>query len=189
MADARQPDPVLLVIAAFSRHGEALAWARQRLESLFGPIALTSPLYDFNQTAYYEATMGPGLRKQLLAFRTLTGADALAPAKLRTNKLEREIVEEGSYLEPRPLNLDPGLLNLGKFMLATTKDQAHRIYLGDGIFAEVTLRFQGGTFEPWPWTYADYRQPLVLEFLNEARTYFRRRLAEFSGEAIDEPEA
>ena len=57
----------------------------------------------------------------------------------------------GSHAEPRPLNLDPGLLTLGKFMLATTKDQGHRIYLRDGIFAEVTLHYQAGTWEPWPW--------------------------------------
>jgi hypothetical protein len=62
--------------------------------------------------------------------------------------------------------------------LATTKDQAHRIYLRDGIFAEVTLRFQAGAFEPWPWTYADYREDFVREFLREARTYYRSRLDE-----------
>ena len=60
--------------------------------------------------------------------------------------------------------------------LATTKDQAHRIYLRDGIFAEVTLRFQDKAFEPWPWTYADYRQPGVLAFLQEAREFYHDRL-------------
>jgi hypothetical protein len=76
------------------------------------------------------------------------------------------------------LNLDPGLLGLGKFLLATTKDQAHRIYLGQGIFAEVTLRFQDGAFEPWPWTYADYREPAVRAFLKQAREYYQRQLNE-----------
>jgi hypothetical protein len=71
------------------------------------------------------------------------------------------------------LNLDPGVLSLGKFLLATTKDQAHRIYLCDGIFAEVTLRFEAGEFVPWPWTYADYREPDVREWLKQAREYYR----------------
>ena len=84
----------------------------------------------------------------------------------------------GPYPEPRPLNLDPGVLELGKFLLATTKDQAHRIYLRDGIFAEVTLRFQDGAFVPWEWTYADYRLPEVRAFLGEARDYYRVRLRE-----------
>jgi hypothetical protein len=74
------------------------------------------------------------------------------------------------------VNLDPGLLTLGKFMLATTKDQGHRIYLRDGIFAEVTLRYQAGAFEPWPWTYADYRRPEVHAFLQSARAFYREQL-------------
>ena len=77
----------------------------------------------------------------------------------------------------RPLNLDPGLLTLGKFMLATTKDQAHRIYLGSGIYAEVTLRFESGQYEPWPfWTYADYREPAVRAVLKEFRDFYKKRL-------------
>jgi hypothetical protein len=178
MAEPRAPAPVLLLVAAFSRHAEALAWGRRSMEHVFGPVALASPPYAFEQTAYYEATMGPDLRKQFLVFRDLVPADSLAEIKLRTNTLELELAEVGAYPEPRPLNLDPGQLSLGKFILATTKDQAHRLYLRDGIFAEVTLRYQAGAFEPWPWTYADYRQECVRAFLEQARTYYRQRLRE-----------
>ncbi len=178
MGEVRLPDPVLLVIATFSRHTDALDWARKWLERAFSPIALTSPPYDFNQTSYYEPTMGPGLRKQLLVFHDLVAADCLPEVKLLTNSLEQELTYPGSYAEPRPLNLDPGILTLGKFLLATTKDQAHRVYLRAGIYAEVTLRFQEGAFEPWPWTYADYRQASVLSFLKEAREFYRQRLRE-----------
>jgi hypothetical protein len=175
MADPRQPSPVLLVIAAFSRHADALAWARQRLEALYGPVALTSPDYEFRQTDYYQASMGPHLRKQFLAFRNLIDPTRLADLKLQTNALEKELAAAGRHPEPRPLNLDPGVLSLGKFLLATTKDQAHRIYLRDGIFAEVTLRFEAGAFEPWPWTYADYRQECVRSFLKEVRDLYRQQ--------------
>jgi hypothetical protein len=186
MADLRPPDPVLLVVAAFSRHPEALDWARQRLQDAYGPPGPISPPFEFHQTRYYEATMGPGLRKQFLSFHNLVPADCLAEVKLRTNALERELARTGAHPEPRPLNLDPGVLSLGKFLLATTKDQAHRIYLRDGIFAEVTLRYQAGAFEPWPWTYADYREPAVRAFLKELRDYYRQRLAE--GEQASSPE-
>jgi hypothetical protein len=171
MAVPRPADPVLLVVAAFSRHVAVLDWAAQRLESAFGPVALARLTFPFTQTAYYEPTMGPDLRKRLFAFRDLVAADSLAEIKLLTNALEAEV--PGAFGEPRPLNLDPGLLTLGKFMLATVKDQAHRIYLGKGIFAEVTLRYQADTFTPWPWTYADYRLPNVVAFLNEARALYR----------------
>jgi hypothetical protein len=175
MALPRPPTPQLLVVAAFSRHDDALAWARRRLEELHGPIGLMGPEFVFDQTAYYEASMGRDLRKQLLAFHDLIAPDRLPEIKHRTNALEQEMAESGSYPDPRPLNLDPGMLSLGKFVLATTKDQSHRIYLRDGIFAEVTLRYHAGAFEPWPWTYADYRLPTVHAFLAEAREYYRQR--------------
>jgi hypothetical protein len=177
MGQLRLAPPVLLIVAAFSRYEEALRWAEEKLSASFGPIARSSPDFVFNQTEYYEASMGAGLRKRFLIFHDLISADQLADVKLRTNELEQELTQAGKWSEPRPLNLDPGILSLGKFMLATTKDQSHRIYLRDGIFAEVTLRFHDHAFHPWPWTYADYREPPVLAFLGEARDYYRQRLA------------
>jgi hypothetical protein len=176
MAAPRTPDPALLVVAAFSRHDAALAWARDRLPLTYGPLALVSDLFDFHQTAYYEATMGQGLRKQFLAFHDLVAPELLPDVKIFTNALEAEVAASCQFHEPRPLNLDPGLIMLGKFVLATTKDQQHRLYLRDGIFAEVTLRYQDKAFEPWPWTYADYREEAVRAFLKECRDYYRRRL-------------
>lgn len=184
MPRPRIPDPVLLVIAAFSRHDAALAWSRERLQNLQGPIGLTSPDYAFTQTTYYAPTMGTGLIKRFYAFRDLVPADCLPDVKNQTIALETELAASGAYPEPRPLNLDPGILSLGKFQLATTKDQAHRIYLHDGIFAEVTLRYQAGAFHPWEWTYADYRQPCVLDFMQQARDYYREQLRQLhKGEA------
>jgi hypothetical protein len=178
MAEPRLPIPVLLVVAAFSRHGEALEWGKERLQRAYGPIALESLPYIFNQTTYYERTMGAGLRKQFLVFQELVAADCLPEVKLHTNTLETELARTGVFPESRPLNLDPGILELGKFLLATVKDQGHRIYLRSGIHAEVTLRFEAGAFEPWPWTYADYRQPCVRSFLRQAREFYRQRLRE-----------
>jgi len=173
MQRGASPDPVpsLLVVACFSRHAEALDWAGAQLEMTYGTVALASPDFDFHHTRYYESTMGAGLRKRLLVFAPMVAADCLADVKKHTIALEQQLAEASRFPETRPVNLDPGLLQLGKFMLASTKDQSQRIYLRDGIFAEVTLRFHAGTFEPWPWTYADYREPAVLEFLNLARHY------------------
>ncbi len=176
MAQPRPAAPALLVIAAFSRHPQAIEWARTKLEQAFGPVGRASAALVFDQTDYYAATMGSPLKKQLFTFRSLLVPDRLAGVKLQTNALEDELARSGTYPEVRPLNLDPGLLTLGKFMLATTKDQAHRIYLGDGIYAEVTLRFHHGAWEPWPWTYADYRQEAVRDFLFHAREDYRQLL-------------
>ncbi len=183
MAIPRYPvDPSLLVIACFSRHPDALAWAKEKLKDHFGPISLISKDFEFNHTKYYEKEMGPGLLKRFLAFENLVASDCLADVKNYTISLEKELIGQQIYPEFRPLNLDPGLLQLGKFLLATTKDQAHRIYLRDGIYAEVTLRYQDGAFEPWPWTYADYREPGYHDFLLQARAFFKGHLDMFRRE-------
>jgi hypothetical protein len=176
MAEVRSPSPVLLVVAAFSRHHQALEWGGERLQSRHGPVALTSEPYPFVQTDYYADQMGTDLLKLFFAFEKLVPADCLPELKHATNRLEDELARSGQFPEARPLNLDPGILTLGKFQLATTKDQAHRIYLRDGIFAEVTLRYQDGAFHPWPWTYADYRQACVNDFLLRARAFYRTAL-------------
>ncbi len=176
MGQPRPIVPVALVAAVFSRHEAVLAWAREQLEAMWGPVGLASTPYNFNQTRYYEPTMGLDLRKQFLVFHDLVDLDCLPEVKQRTNVLEAELAGSTLYPEKRPVNLDPGILSLGKFQLATTKDQAHRIYLREGIFAEVTLRFEAGEWQPWPWTYADYREEYVRNFLLQARDYYRERL-------------
>jgi len=166
----------LLVIACFSRHRTALEWAQQRLGSRYGALALVSCDFSFHHTTYYEPTMGQGLVKRFLVFEAFIQPDCLPDAKNFTIQIEKELMEKQEYAEPRPLNLDPGLLQLGKFLLATTKDQAHRIYLRDNIFAEVTLRYQRDGFVPWPWTYVDYQEPAVRQFLDEARALLYRKI-------------
>lgn len=177
MATEREPDPSLLVVACFSCHQTCLDWARDHLLEAYGHIALISNDFCFTHTKYYDKEMGPGLRKRFLVFDKLVPSDCLAEVKNFTIALEKELARQNAYPEPRPLNIDPGLLQLGKFLLATTKDQAHRIYLRDGIYAEVTLRFEDGEFRPWPWTYADYREPAFHEFFQQARVLYKARLA------------
>lgn len=176
MAFAKQPVPAMLVCAQFSQDESLLNWTRERMERYLGPVELESKPYEFNQTSYYQKEMGANLQKKLLAFQDLVDPAKLADIKLLTNEIEQEALAGGMSEQGRPVNLDPGLLTLGKFMLATTKDQAHRIYLRDGIYAEVTLHYQGTEFVFWPWTYADYRTDHVREFLKEARELYRQKL-------------
>jgi hypothetical protein len=177
MADVRPVAPALLIIVVFSRHDDLHRRVCEDLQRHFGPIELASEPFLFNQTAYYAKTMGEHLQKRLLAFKHLIDPERLVELKLTTNALERSYADSGEYPETRPVNIDPGYLILGKFLLATTKDQAHRVYLREGIYAEVTLHYHAGLWEPWPWTYADYRQSEVLAFLGQAREYYRREVA------------
>jgi hypothetical protein len=164
------PASTLLVVAASSRHGPALAWARGRAESLFGPIALCSDAFDFTETDYYTATMGSGLKKQFFAFERLIDPGTLADIKRQTNAWEAEYAAMQRHAEARPLNLDPGYITPAKLVLASTKDHAHRIYLEGGIYAEVTLSYRGGCWQPFEWTYPDYRRDDYQRFFTECRT-------------------
>lgn len=165
-------EPVMLVVAGFSRHPELLDHIEPKLIEVFGTIAVSGPTIEFRQTDYYAPTMGTNLLKRYWAFHNLQEPDQLAAIKRTTILMEQEVRQSRKYEIERPLNLDPGFLTLGKFMLATTKDQAHRVYLHGGIFAEVTLRYHDRQFEPRPWTYADWQLPQVLRFLQEARRYY-----------------
>jgi hypothetical protein len=76
--------------------------------------------------------------------------------------------------EPRPLNLDPGYLTLGKLLLASTKDFAHRIYLGRGIYAEVTLQYKHGAWRHHEYTFADYRRADYQRFFSQCREWVKK---------------
>jgi hypothetical protein len=169
MGDIHEPAPVLLIVAASSRYVEALEWARKRSSDQYGPVALASDAFDFTETDYYTATMGEGLKKQFFAFERLIDPAALADIKRQTNEWEAEYALLGRHPEPRPLNLDPGYLTPAKLVLASTKDHAHRIYLRNGIFAEVTLAFRAGRWQPLEWTYPDYRRDDYQLFFTRCR--------------------
>lgn len=175
MASPREPDPVVVLLAQFSRHAEALAWGRSQAEAAWGPAAAVSPAFDFRETDYYAATMGEGLSKQLVAFARLRDPAELPDWKRLTNAWEAEYAALGRHPEPRPLNLDPGYLTPAKFVLASTKDFAHRIYLRDGIYAEITLPWRRGAWCPGEFTFPDYRRADVQAFLTEVRDMVARR--------------
>ena len=142
MGEIHDSAPVLLIVAASSRYAQTLDWARERCAEHCGPVALASEPFDFTETDYYAATMGPDLKKQFFAFERLIDPGALAGIKCETNRWEAEYAALGLHEELRPLNLDPGYITPAKLVLASTKDHAHRIYLAHGIYAEATLGYK-----------------------------------------------
>jgi hypothetical protein len=175
MAPVQPHRPVLLVLAAFSRYPEAVHWAKSTAEDAWGAVALASELFDHRETSYYEATMGGDLKKAFFAFESLIDPDELVECKETSNQWEVDYYRLGRHIEPRPLNLDPGYLTEAKLILATTKDRDHRIYLGRGIYAENTLFFHHGAWQPRPWTYPDYRRADYHQFFLRCRDYLRQK--------------
>ncbi len=176
MGDPTFHSPALLITAAFSRYEESLRWAKSKTEAEWGPIALESPAFDFSQTAYYEPSMGAGLKKIFWAFERPYDPAATADTKLATNRWEVEYAAQSGHTEERPLNLDPGYITLGKLVLSSTKDFAHRIYLRDGIYAEVTLLYRHKAWQHHEWTFPDYRRADYQEFFDRCRDYLHDRL-------------
>jgi hypothetical protein len=171
MGEVHEPAPVLLLIAVISRHEAALCWARETAVQHLGPIVCESDAFDFTETDYYVATMGSNLKKQFLAFERRIDPSALADIKRQTNEWEAEYAAAAGHDEPRPLNLDPGYITLAKLVLASTKDHAHRIYLGGGIYAELTLNFRHRRWQPLEWTYPDYRRDDFQRFFTRCREW------------------
>ena len=172
MGEIRAVKPALLIAAISSRYPAAIDWACARARDDWGEVRLASPTFDFRETRYYEPTMGADLKKRLVAFGRIDPG-RLADTKIASNSWEDEYRSGHAHPEPRPLNIDPGYLTEAKLVLATTKDRDHRIYLRDGIFAEVTLYYHGGQWRGSRWTYPDYQRPDYQAFLDECRQYVR----------------
>lgn len=163
-----------LVVAVLATRPGRLEEARAALEDRFGPVDVASDPVPWRFTSYYDREMGPNIERRFWSFARLVDPAGLPAIKLATNAIEDAHREGGD----RKLNLDPGLLSLSRFVLATTKDGSHRVPLRDGIYAEVTLVFERGEFRPLPWTYPDYRDPGQLAVLATIRERHRAELQE-----------
>jgi len=176
MGSIHFPKPVLLFIAVFSAAPTAFDWVRKRAETQWGTLALESKPFPFETfTDYYAPTMGTTLPKRLWAFENLILPDMLPKIKCLTNDWEIEFQSAAACSVERPLNIDPGYIDLGKLILASTKDHAHRIYLSDGIFAETTLIYTHKQWKSLPWTYPDYQSAGYQEFLIQCRDYLKTK--------------
>jgi hypothetical protein len=173
MGDPALHAPVARIIAVISRYEEALVWSRQRVSEAWGPIALESPSFSFHETDYYTPTMGPELKKTFLFCEQLADPAELADWKFASNDWEAEYAALGRHPEPRPLNLDPGYIAPSKLVLASTKDYAHRLYLGRGMFAEITLFYRDHGWQAHGWTFPNYRREDYQAFFTEVRKWLR----------------
>lgn len=137
----------------------------EELVKAYGDIHGVSREFSFTETDYYQAEMGPSLLRRLICLGPPLAREELPGLKMTARDLEKRFAEE----EKRRVNVDPGYVSLENFVLASSKNFSHRIYLGQGIYAEVTLIFERGSFRPVPWTYPFYRREAVIGFLNGVR--------------------
>lgn len=180
MSEPQTPDPAKLVIGVFLKDKVYFAGVFDQLLERFGPVDILSPWFAFDLTSYYAEEMGSPLFRRMMAFERWVDQPDLVEIKLATNAIEKTFQHEGR----RVANIDPGYLLRERFVLATGKNYVHRICIGKGIYADLTLIFQRGEFQTLPWTYPDYAQANVIGFLHKVRKKYIFDRKRFKNDAV-----
>jgi hypothetical protein len=170
---ALEPIPVNLFVAYLSVDPGLMAEATRRLEAFAGPMERESGLWDFSATDYYSGEMGGKLKRKVVSFKELMDPGRLAGLKLFSNMIERENSDERGQ---RLINIDPGYVALEKVVLASCKNFSHRIYMGLGVYGDLTLTRKGNEYVPLEWTYPEYKDGEMKNFLEEVRRDYATRL-------------
>jgi hypothetical protein len=166
------PTPVKLVVSIISSSERLILDVLDAVNQRFGPVDYLSKYLPFAYTDYYESEMGSELKRRLISFQELVAPDSLPDVKLFTNSIEDGFTEDGK----RRVNIDPGYLTQYHLILATGKRYAHRPYLRNGIYADLTLIYRNKSFQPLEWTYPDYAGEDIRAILEKIRGNYLRQL-------------
>ncbi len=167
-----RPERALLFVATLFSEDEVYRRAREDLVRTFGEASLESECLPWVHSDYYRDELGWPIKRRFLGFSEGFSTESIREAKLLTMELEKRFSVEGR----RRINLDPGYVTEAKVVLATTKNYPHRIYLGSGIYAEVTLHYRRGAYRPHEFTYRDYGTPEYLGIFHEMRNILRESI-------------
>lgn len=172
---AKDP-PVKRIVALLVPRGEReiLTLALELLRREWGEPQRQSGLFPFEWTNYYQ-DIAPQLDRCFFSYHGLYPMSELPNWKIRAAELERATGDS------RRVNIDPGTLDGARLLLASTKGQAQRIYLRDGIFAEVTLCRRKGRWESFFYTYPDFKSTDYYGWLDLVRSDWKREYRELTG--------
>jgi hypothetical protein len=173
MGKTKEPDSAKLFMSMITAEEEILQRGRKDLGEIFGEVDFISEALPFNFTDYYVREMGNDLFRRFITFSSLIPRTLLPEIKQQTNHLEEKYLTPAGH---RKINIDPGYLCLEHVVLATTKGYAHRPYLREGIYADLTLIYRHKSYQPLEWTYPDYRQSEVIGLFNQFRNTYLEAL-------------
>ena len=179
MSHPEKSEDVKLIVSLFSPEKALIEKVIEQLSDIYGEPDWVSPEIFFDRTRYYEKEMGWPLHRRFLAFKNLLPPEMLVAVKLKTNEIEKAYLKG----QKRRINIDPGYISLERLILATGKNYIHRVYLGKGIYADLTLIFKRGGFVPLEWTYPDYAHPEMITCFNTIRAQYLEQLR--GGKPID----
>ena len=144
----------------------------KELEADFGEILFERPLIPLDWTEYYTSEMGEKLFRSWIFFKELIDPSEIVAIKHRSRVIE----DKYSVGNNRRVNLDPGYVNAARVVLSTFKDFSHRVYMFDGVYAEVTMQFRGTDFRAEEWTFSDYIDEKNLPYFHKARKLYMELL-------------
>jgi len=168
MAKPQGVDPVKLFVAVLWNQVDILQAALQALVSSWGEIDFSGADHPFDTTRYYEPEMGPKLRRRLVSFLRLVPPDILPQAKQLCNQIE----DQFSGARGRLVNLDVGYLDHNKIVLASYKGAGQKIYLRDGVWADLVARYRDGKYCAFEWTFPDFRDERYSDELLRIRRIY-----------------
>jgi Domain of unknown function (DUF4416) len=174
MRKSKSLESPLLFTGTLYSNREIFNQAREILEREFGDILLVSPPSPWDYSHYYKEELGSPVLRQFIFFKTIIDPGTLADIKIKTIEIENALSSDRG----RRINLDPGYITLAKIVLASTKNYSHRIYLGKGIYAELTLLYRNrtNTYTPHLFTYTDYKEEQNIDLFLKVREMLKKIL-------------
>ncbi len=163
--------PAGLLFSVLFREERDFDRAARMIAERAGGVESVGGQFPFDRSDYYEREMGAPLYRRFLLADGPIPREELVQAKLGAWAIENALSRNGR----RTVNIDPGLLTEENVVLATGKNYAHRIYLCDGVYADLSLVFENGEYRPLPWTYPDIASSVIRSFLGELRRVIRER--------------
>ncbi len=164
-----EPEPVKLFVGILYTDESFLEKAITLVVKKFGKTDFESPVFEFTSSDYYKDEMGCPIFRKFVSFSRLIKPNELAQIKIETNQIEDELALEGS----RKVNLDPGYMDYNKVVLASAKFNAQKIYLDHGIYADPTLRYEKGKFEPNQFAFPDFKSNLYEKTFRHIRALYK----------------
>jgi hypothetical protein len=164
-----KPDPVKLIIGLLYSDEILMQKALEILSKRYGKIDYTSDVFEFTITDYYVSEMGNPIFRCFVSFSRLIYPNEIADVKIKTNKIEKKLSDNGK----RKVNLDPGYMDYDKVVLASAKYNGQKIYLDFGIWADLVLHYENSGFDPYPWSFPDFKQGMYNDVFLQIRQMYK----------------
>lgn len=185
MTNPPSPEPVKYFVAILWADENALPDAYELLTTRGGVIDFSGVDRLFDLSDYYEPEMGAHLHRRLVSFETLRSPGELADAKRACIQMEQSIAGPSG----RRVNLDVGYLDHNKLVLASVKAAGQKIYLSQGIYADLVARYSDGRYQPFAWTFPDFKDGRYDEELAKLRELYLTQLKEWRRNLFASPPA